>query len=90
MKVEDAHDFDKVMPMYNLIEYNGNYSKAYGILWQYLRNELTFAANSVTDFTVANSISDPFKVKQKVTGETDNNETNIVEVMVPLKYLNTF
>ena len=90
MKVDDAHDFDKVMPMYNLIEYNDNYSKAYGILWQYLRNELTFAANAVTDFTVANSISDSFKVKQKVTGETDNNDTNIVEVMVLLKYLKTF
>ena len=33
------------MPIYNLIEYNNNYSKAHGILWQYCRDELAVAAN---------------------------------------------
>ena len=28
-----------------------------------------------------------FKFKEKITGETDNNGTKDVEIMVPLKYL---
>ena len=31
-QVDDAHDIDVVMPMYNLIEYRENYSKTFGIL----------------------------------------------------------
>ena len=36
------------MPMCNLIEqeYNDNHSKSSGILWQYYRDEPTFANNS--------------------------------------------
>ena len=30
-KVDDAHDFDVVMSMYNLMEYSDNYSKTFGI-----------------------------------------------------------
>ena len=32
MQANDVHDIDVVMPMYNLIEYNDNYSKTSGIL----------------------------------------------------------
>ena len=32
-QVNDAHDIDVVMPMYNLIEYSDNYSNSSGILW---------------------------------------------------------
>ena len=38
-QVDDAPDIDVVMPIYNLIEYNDNYSKTSGILWQYCRDE---------------------------------------------------
>ena len=38
-QVDDAHDFDVVMPMYNLIEYSDTYSKTFGSSWQYYRNE---------------------------------------------------
>ena len=31
--MDDAQYIDVVMSMYNLIEYNDNYSKASGILW---------------------------------------------------------
>ena len=31
-----------------------------------------------------------FKTKQKLAGQTDNNETKGVETMVPLKYLSSF
>ena len=32
MQADEVHDIDVVMPMYNLIEYNDNYSKTSGIL----------------------------------------------------------
>ena len=34
-KVHNAEDIDIVMPLYNVIEYNDNYSKISGSLWQY-------------------------------------------------------
>ena len=64
------------MPMYNLIEYSDNYSKTSGILWQYCRDEPTVYDNgAITDFTEANAITDSFKIKEKITGQTDNNDT---------------
>ena len=36
-QIDNATDFDVVMLMYSLIEYRDNYSKAFGILWQYCR-----------------------------------------------------
>ena len=33
--IDNAHDIDIVMPMYNLTEYSDNYSKTSGSLWQY-------------------------------------------------------
>ena len=32
-EIDNAKDIDIVMPMYNLIEYNDNYSKTSGSLW---------------------------------------------------------
>ena len=32
-QIDDAKDIDVLMPMYNLIEYNDNYSKTSGSLW---------------------------------------------------------
>ena len=34
-----TEDIDIVMPMYNLLEYNGNYAKRPSSLWQYCRDE---------------------------------------------------
>ena len=33
-QVDNAHDIDVVMPMYNLIEYTDTYSKTLRSLWQ--------------------------------------------------------
>ena len=33
-EIENAKDIEVVMPIYNLSEYNDNYSKASGSLWQ--------------------------------------------------------
>ena len=64
------------MPMYNLIEYSDNYSKTSGILWQYCRDEpAVYDYGAITDFTEANAITDSFKIKEKITGQTDNNDT---------------
>ena len=37
-QTDNAKDIDIVMPMYNLIEYSNNYSKASGSLWQYCKD----------------------------------------------------
>ena len=39
--IDDAEDLDLVMPMYNLIEYNSNYSETTGSLWFYSKDEAT-------------------------------------------------
>ena len=64
-QVDDAHNIDVVLPMYNLIEFSDNYSKTSGILRQYYRDEPDLAANAITDFTVANAITDSHKIKKK-------------------------
>ena len=69
-QVDDAHDVVVVMPMYELIQYSDMYSKTSGILWQYCREEPALAANAITEFAVANAITDLFKIKEKITGET--------------------
>ena len=73
-QVDDAHDIHVVMPMYNLVEYIDNYSKISEILLQYCRDEQALDNNNaIADFTVSNSITDSFKIKEKITGQTGDN-----------------
>ena len=73
--IDNAHDIDIVMPMYNLIEYSDSYSKTSGSLWQYCKDD--------PNDNIANSES--FKSKVKITGKTTNNgNTKDVEIIVPL------
>ena len=37
-QIDNAEYIDTVIPMYNLIEYSDNYSKASGSLWQYYKD----------------------------------------------------
>ena len=37
--IDNAHYIDIVMPMYNLIEYSDNYSKTFGRLWKYYKDD---------------------------------------------------
>ena len=53
--IDDAHDIDIVMWVYNLIEYSDNYLKSSGILWQYYRDKLALAADAITDFNADNA-----------------------------------
>ena len=79
--IDNAHDIDIVMPMYNLIEYSDNYSKASGILFQYFKD-------IPNDHLVR---SESFKSKVKITGKTPaDGNTKDVEIIVPLKYLSNF
>ena len=79
------------MPMYNLTEYSGNYSKTSGSLWQYCKDIPAVNNNgNIFDFTGANATTNSFIFKSKIAGETDNNGRINTETMVALKYLSNF
>ena len=79
--IDNAQDIDIVMPMYNLIEYSGNYSKTSESLWQYYKDDPNDNLEG----------SESFKYKVKITGKTPvDDNTKDVEIMVPLKYLSNF
>ena len=89
-QVDNAKDIDIVMPMYNLIEYSDNYAKASGSLWQYCKDiPARDANNEIIEFR-ENNTTDSFKFKAKITGQTGDDGTKDVEIMVPLKYLSNF
>ena len=74
------------MPMYNLIEYNDNYSDTLGSLWDFKREEIVNNANVTNDDNATS-----FKYKACIIGNTENNGTkNGVNIAVPLKYLSNF
>ena len=78
------------MPLYNLIEYSDNYSKTFGILWQYDRDEPFIGDNDNIIDVPDDPDSASFNYKQKITGQTGNNETKNVQIMVPLKTFKSF
>ena len=89
-QIDNAKDIDIAMPMYNLIEYSDNYAKITGSLWQYCKD---IPARNNDDEIVAfavNSVTDSFNFKAKITGQTEDDGTKNVEIMVPLKYLSNF
>ena len=66
------------MPMCNLIEYSHSYSKIFGILWQYYKDDPN-DKNNLAD-------SKSFKSKVKIRGSTPaDGNTKDVEIIVPLK-----
>ena len=89
-QIDNAKDIDIVMPMYNLIEYRDNYAKTTGSLWQYCKDiPARNNNNEITEFTAGNT-TDSFNFKAKITGQTGNDGTKDVEIMVSLKYLSNF
>ena len=90
-QIDSAKDIDKVMPMYNLIEYSDNYSETSGGLWQYCKDIPAVNNNgNVVEFNGANA-TDSFSFKAKITGQTGNNgRIDNVEIIVSLKYLSNF
>ena len=59
-EIDNAKGIEMVMPMYNLIEYSDNYSKASAILWQYSKDDPN---DKLTD-------SELLKSKIKIAGNT--------------------
>ena len=86
-QVDNAKGIDIVMPMYNLIEHSHNYSKTSGSMWQYCKDILAVDNNNTIVNFAENNLTDSFNFKAKITGQTGNNGTKNVEIMVPLKHL---
>ena len=89
-QVDSANDIDIVISMYNLIEYSDNYAKTSGSLWQYCKDiPAVDKNNAIVNFT-ENNVTDLFNFKVEMTGDTIDDGTKNVEIMVPLKYLSNF
>ena len=89
-QIDNAKDIDIVMPMYNLIEYSDNYAKTTERLWQYCKDIPARDNNDEITAFDANNLTDSFNFKVKITGQTGDDGTKDVEIMVPLKYLINF
>ena len=89
-QIDNAKDIDIVMPMYNLIELSDNYAKTTGSLWQYCKDIPARNANGDIAIFAENNTTDTFKFKAKIIGQTGNDGTKDVEIMVPLKYFSNF
>ena len=89
-QIDNAKDIDIVMSMYNLIEYSDNYAKTTGSLWQYCKDIPARNNNNETVMFRGNNATDSFNFKEKFTGQTDDDGTKDVEIIVPLKYLSNF
>ena len=89
-QINNAKDIAIVMPVYNLIEYSDNYAKTTGSLWQYCKDIPARNNNNEIIVFDVNNPTDSFKFKAKITGQTGNNGTKDVEIMIPLKYLSNF
>ena len=75
------------MPKYNLIEYSDNYATTSGHLWQYCKDiPAVDNNNAIVNFT-ENNRTDSSNLEVKMTGQTGDDGTKDVEIMVPLKYL---
>ena len=74
--IGNAEDFDIVMPMQNLLEYNDNYSVTPGRLRNYYRDEVIDAANendgANNNINNNKTTSKSFEYKTKLTGSTPN------------------
>ena len=89
-------DYDIDMSMYNLLEYNDNYSMTSGNVVNHYRDEVNDAANEdAAKYTAHNnkirtSRSFEYKIK-KMTGKTSAIASRLdTKVIVSLKYLSSF
>ena len=89
-QIDNVKDIDIVMSMYNLIENSDNYAKTTGSLWQYCKDIPARDDNNEIDIFGTNNLTDSFNFKVNFTGQTGNDGTKDVEIMVPLKYLSNF
>ena len=102
MLIDNAEDLDIIMPIYNLIEYNKNYKRTTGSLWNYYRDEPNNLLLNDDADPITNYVS--FKYKTSITGKTSNanqedgenteqgntKTKKNLEIVVPLKHLSNF
>ena len=68
------------MPKYNLIEYSDNYSKTFGILSRYCRDEPAVDNNGAfVDFAEDNADTNSLKTKEEITDKTGDNGTKMLK-----------
>ena len=84
-QVDNAKDIDIVMAMYNLIEFSDDYSKTSGGLWQYCKDIPAVDNNNAIVNFAENNLTDSFNFKVKLTGQTEDDGTKNVEIMVSTK-----
>ena len=87
--IDNAEPLDIVMPMFNLLQYSKNYSKATGSFWNYYRDELNSGANSNINYSIKDSkfLNNKTSITRKLEG---NNTEKEAEIIVPLKHLSNF
>ena len=85
-QVNNAKDIDIVMPMYNLVEYSDNYSETTGSFWQYYKDIPAVDNNNAIVNFAENNLTESFNFKVKFTGQTGDDGTKNVEIMVALKF----
>ena len=89
-KIDNAEDFDVVMPLYDLLEYSKNYRKTTGSYYYRDQPNSTIDDNNITH-SILNSESFDYKANFMENGVTHDNLTkNDVKIVVPLKYLSNF
>ena len=78
------------MAINNLIKYSNNYSNTSGILCQYCRDEPAVNNNGDIVNVVEDNTISSLRIKEKILGQTGDDKTKGVEIMVPLKYPSNF
>ena len=92
--LDDAEDFDLVMPMDNLIKYSSNYSETKGSLWFYSKDETTNfnAVIANTDYFKSFKYKDKF-LENTLAQPNPHHANGILRnatIAVSLKYLSNF
>ena len=92
--LDNAEDPDIAMPVFNLLEYCGNYFMTSGSLLNCYRDEVNGAANeSVHDHRVINKVKtgESLKYNTKIIGRASANDNALItNTVVHLKYLSNF
>ena len=88
--IDEANHIYITVPIYNLVEYNDNYSDTSISLWDFKRDEVP---DNNADFTIDNSQS--FEYKTALVGKTadaagGNSFVKYTKIVVPLKYFINF
>ena len=80
-QVDDAQDFDVVMPTCSLIKYSDVYLKKSRCLWQYYLDKPAFdTSNNIIEFP-ANNGSILFRFKWKLPERKGNDGTKVVQII---------